>query len=93
MSPDFVDDDSSIGGGSVSRQFRNPLYDCDNEDLEGELAANSYEPGNVPTRWSRVCYTLFNTSISAIVYAKESISKEEESADKTTENPYSYSRF
>ena len=46
MPSNFVDDDSdSIGGGSISRQFRNPLYDYDNDELERELAASNYEPG------------------------------------------------
>ena len=49
MSPDSIagDDTSSVGGGSMSRQFFNPLYDYMSDEIQDELAANSYEPSKV----------------------------------------------
>ena len=49
MSPDSIagDDTSSVGGESMSRHFFNPLYDYMSDELQDELAANSYEPSNI----------------------------------------------
>ena len=46
MSPGTFDDDDrgSMGGGSISHQFRNPLYDYNSSELEDNIAANSYVP-------------------------------------------------
>lgn len=49
MSPDSIagDDASSVGGEPMNHQFFNPLYDYMSDELQDELAANSYEPSKI----------------------------------------------